>query len=235
MPESTPGRRRAGHVARVALTVAALGVMWACRPQQGPQPGDQRAPGGGSPPSGVPSAKNGLPKTGLLARHRAEWRPILGWPDDCEQAFQASRVGDDAGLVFEEDSAGLWVVHVLCATGSYQPSSVFVRLDERGSAPTAAVLTLSTLQSEDGTSIGKIDTTEIWGEPSVSGEERRLTVLNLSRQTGDCGIWTRYDIRDGVLDLAEAWARLPCPAEPEAPAAAEAGRPPKGWTRVPIR
>jgi hypothetical protein len=68
------------------------------------------------------------------------WRSVLAWPASCEEAFQTSRASDDGGLAFHELAPGLSVVEVLCAAGSYQPSHVYVRFDERGSSREATLL-----------------------------------------------------------------------------------------------
>jgi hypothetical protein len=229
MSFSTPVHARAARAA-VGLAIATVTLVGACR---SPQPERPDGPSSGSaPPSRLP-AEAALPKTDLSVRDRSDWRAVLRWPDDCEEAFQASHAGEDGGLVFELLAEGLWVVQVLCAAGSYQPSSVYVRLDERPATAIATVLNLATFQSSDGVSLERIETTEIWGEPFVSAKEQELTVLHLSRQTGDCGIWMRYAIGAGAAELVEAWARLPCPADPEPPVTPAPGRPPQGWTRIP--
>jgi hypothetical protein len=67
-------------------------------------------------------------------------------------------------------------------------------------------------------------------------KDQELSILHLSRQTRDCGIWTRYALHGGEpAELVDAWARLPCPADPEPPVTPDPGHPPQGWTRIPKR
>jgi hypothetical protein len=168
----------------------------------------------------------------LSLSDRANWRRILKWPDECESAFQASHAGDDPGVVFHQLGAQLSVVEVLCAAGSYQASSTFVRLDERRPEPEATVLRFPVYESGKGAAFKTAEATEIWGEISIDGAKAVMTVLNLARQTGDCGIWTRYDIRGNAPVVVDAQARLPCPTRARPPVRLDSGRPPIGWRAI---
>jgi hypothetical protein len=137
--------------------------------------------------------------------------------------------------VFFELSSGVSLVEVLCAAGSYQPSFVFIVLDERPPTPRGTVLSFQTYQSPDGTSLEEVTATEMVGEPAVIPEQRALTVLNLWRQTADCGVWARYAIGDGAPKLEAARARFPCPTRPGPPAQSRGGSPPSGWKIVAVR
>ena len=75
-------------------------------------------------------------------------------------------------------------------------------------------------------------TTEIWGEISIDPAKSVMTVLNLARQTGDCGVWTRYDIGGASPVLADARARLPCPSRSGPPVRLENDQPPAEWRRI---
>ena len=167
----------------------------------------------------------------LTLDDRAAWKAALDWPADCEDAFQASRVSDDAGLVFHQLAANISLVEVLCALGSYQPSSVFIMLDERA-APRAEALTFRAYRSEDGETVERFDTSELWGEPTVLSSQQELTMLNLSRQIGDCGIWTRYSLRDGTPRVLDVRGQLPCPSTPGRRAISESGGPPAEWKEI---
>ena len=173
-----------------------------------------------------------LPRTQVTLLDRTAWRGVLSWPDDCEASFQASRASEDGGLEFADVGERVSVVAVLCAAGSYQPSHVFVRLDERARLPLVSLLSFSVYTSEDGTTLTRSDATEIWGEPTLSADTKELRVLALARQTGDCGVWTRYDIGSDAPRLLEARARQPCPDTPETPAFGAPGEPPEGWAPV---
>jgi hypothetical protein len=74
--------------------------------------------------------------------------------------------------------------------------------------------------------------TELWGEASVSGSTRELSVLAASRQSRDCGVWSRYGIATEHPALVAAAALLPCPARPGPPATSADGNAPRGWRPV---
>lgn len=164
---------------------------------------------------------------------RAAWRQVLQWPADCEDAFQASHVGDDGGLSLAELAPQLTLVDVLCAAGAYQPSHVFLRLDERGSSRVVSVLEFTQFDSEDGRTVAlSAPRSELWGEAYVAVDGRELSVLSLSRQLGDCGVWHKWAIGTEQPRLIAAAARLPCPSRPGTAAQMTAGDAPSGWRRM---
>jgi hypothetical protein len=166
---------------------------------------------------------------------RAHWRAALEWPADCEDAFQASNAATaDDGIAVNELEPRLALVEVLCAAGAYQPSHVYVLFDERGAVPVKTVLRFSVYRSEDGESLTASMEMELWGESVVSPRSRELSVLTLSRQLADCGIWSRYRIGTDPTLIA-AVARLPCPAAPGSPAESADGGPPRGWRPIRLR
>ena len=223
-PVSTPPLRRCDLATFITLlSIAAL----SCR---APKPADE---GRTLPGSGQKAPTPGrLPRANLTVRDRTDWRHVLKWDETCEKEFQSSRVAEDGGLVFHQIVPGVSLVEVLCSAGAYQPSFVIVRLDERSQTPVADVLSFLTYESTDGSSLEPAQQVEMTGEPSLLLEQRELTVLNVFRQTRDCGIWTRYGIRDGAPQLKEVRVRLPCPAGAGVPVSSEPGRPPRGWRLI---
>jgi len=199
-----------------------------------PRVEEQTVGGATTRASGPQMAAASLRRSQLSLGDRAGWRSVLNWPDECEEAFQASHAGDDAGLVFNELAPGISFVEVLCAAGSYQPSFVYVRFDERSTTPIATLLVFPVYESSDGVSIESVKASEIWGEPFVSPARRELAVLNLARQTGDCGIWTRYNIGGELPQILDARRAL-CSTRPGAPATSNDGEPPRGWQPVSTR
>lgn len=171
----------------------------------------------------------------LTVADRQAWRAVLGWPDSCEEAFQMSRASDDGGLTFHAVSAGVSTVAILCAAGSYQPSHLFLRFDERGSSPEARLLEFPVPQSEDGRTVTRATETELAGEVVFSPDGHMLSVLSLARQLGDCGIWSRYAVATDHPKLTAAAAKLPCPATPGDPAAPVNGEAPGGWPALDTR
>ena len=208
------------------ITLVSIAVL-SCR---SPKPADE---GRTVPDSGqqTPTPAR-LPRAHVTVRDRTDWRHILKWDATCEKDFQSSRVAEDGGLVFHQIGPRVSLVEVLCSAGAYQPSFVIVRLDERSQVPVADVLSFLTYESTDGRSLEPAQQVEMTGEPSILPEQRELTVLNVFRQTRDCGIWTRYSIRDRVPQLTEVRVRLPCPTGAGVPVSPERGRPPRGWRLI---
>lgn len=163
---------------------------------------------------------------------REAWRRVLDWPASCEESFQSTRASDDGGLSVEELARGLSLVEVLCAAGAYQPSHAYVRLDERGSSRVPTTLQFPVYESTDASTLTVEPQTELVGTATLSVERRELTVLALSRQLADCGIWSRYDIATERPALVAAAVRLPCPSTPGSPAESEAGDAPRGWRPI---
>lgn len=163
---------------------------------------------------------------------REAWRRVLDWPAPCEESFQSTRASDDGGLAVEELARGLSIVEVLCAAGAYQPSHTYVRLDERGSSREPTTLQFPVYESTDASSLALEQQTELVGNATLSLERRELSVLALSRQLADCGIWSRYDIATERPELIAAAVRLPCPPTPGSPAESVAGDAPRGWRPI---
>ncbi|NOT27463.1 MAG: hypothetical protein HOP16_15340 [Acidobacteria bacterium] len=124
------------------------------------------------------------------------------------------------------------IVEVLCASGAYQPSHVYLRYDQQGASATATLLEFPVLTSGDGSSIEKSVETEVWGESWFSPDAYEMSVLTLSRQLADCGIWSRYALSGRQPVLTAASARLPCPASQGPPAQFANGNSPLRWPSV---
>jgi len=220
-------------------TLAAIPLLAACAVHCGPPPGpgaavsrQQQSAAPGAPGVAGAEAKGPRRSPPLSLRDREAWRAVLEWPDSCEDAFRSSRAGQDGGVVFTELEPGLSVVEVVCAAGAYQPSSMFIRLDERDSSPVAVLLEFSVYRSPDGTSLELSSDQELWGEPFLSPGTKELSVLALSRQLADCGIWSKYTVATERPSLVAAAVRLPCPATPGPPAESADGHAPPGWQPI---
>jgi hypothetical protein len=227
-------RRRAGRQMIGTAIVAAVALVACASPvnRTGDASVDASSQGSAAAAASAHQATALLPRSNLSLSDRARWRSILKWPDDCETAFQSSHVGTDSGLRFHELAPQLAVVEVLCAAGSYQSSATLVRFDERGTSATAAILRFPVYESDDGATVTSTESAEIWGEISFDSAPPAMTVLNIARQTGDCGVWTRYDIAGGTPVITEARARLPCPARARPPIRFDPHHPPIGWRRI---
>ncbi len=196
------------------------------RPQEAARPAAAVVPSAETPP-----VLRRLPPLSL--RDRDAWRAVLQWPASCEGAFQASGASDDAGMAFFELAPGLALVEVLCAAGSYQSSSMYIRVDERGASRVATLLTFTTYQSLDGVVVEAVPAeAEVWGQVTVAAAAQELSVLTFSRQLADCGVWTRHSVATERPALVAAAYRLPCPATPGQPADSANGHAPRGWRPI---
>ena len=190
---------------------------------------------GATNPETRPLDASARPHDGTTADGRREWRTQLMWPDDCEQAFQASHAGDAGGVrVFRLGSA-VSLVEVTCAVGSYQPSAIRFRLTGDGTAAHGVPLSFPTYSSEDGHELQLSQELEVWGESVVTPEANEIAILSVGRQTADCGVWARYSLAGDQPALLAAAARVQCPTTPGQPASISGSVPPPGWATIPRR
>ena len=163
---------------------------------------------------------------------RSNWRKTLAWNMDCEQSFQASYAGLGSGVEVYALQNGLELVSVLCSAGAYQPSFVYFIVDKNAGVDRVVALKFNSVESADGQSLQSNPQIELWGEPMIDAARGELNILNLARQTGDCGSWAVYALQGEFAELLELWTRFPCPAKIEAHAEQRIGMPPQGWIRV---
>lgn len=183
-------------------------------------------------PAAPPPATLALARMNVSLEGRAAWRQHLRWPDACEESFRASQAGADGGLTFTSLGDGVSLVEVICAAGSYQPSVVRLRLVESPGGLESMPLTFPVYTSPDGRQLTLTRETEVWGTSVVHGTERTLAVLALARQTGDCGVWTRYSVADAEPRIIVAAARLNCPTPEADPVSLSPTEPPRGWEPI---
>jgi len=210
------------RAAGVLVTAAIAGLPGCSRPAD-----EARAPTAPVTPAGI-----ALPRTNVSLADRAAWRQHLHWADGCEEAFQASGAGTDGGLTFTSLGDGASLVEVVCAAGSYQPSMVRVRLVESPAGLEVVPLVFPVYTSEDGRQLTLSRETELWGTSLVDAPARTLAVLALARQTGDCGVWTRYSLADAEPRIVSAAAQLVCPMPASEPVNLSPTEPPPGWEPV---
>ncbi len=168
---------------------------------------------------------------GFLNRTRSEWREVLEWPNDCEEAFMASYFAEGSGVEPIVAKDGSSVIAVLCAAGAYQSSFMYYALDSVADSD-PALLEMPVYLSPDGRQLDYMRQTEVWGEPYFIPGLNQFTILNLSRQTRDCGIWTRYNLHDGQVEVDELWVQLPCLDTIQPSIDWESDSPPTGWKKV---
>ena len=91
----------------------------------------------------------------------------LMWPDDCEDAFQASHAGDAGGILVASLTPGVSLVEVTCAAGSYQPSAMRFKLTEDTGGARSTLLSFPVYTSENGRDLRVSQRREVWGESVV--------------------------------------------------------------------
>lgn len=160
--------------------------------------------------------------------NRAEWRSLLAWDDGCEQSFGSTQASDYSGVETHALGDADELVIVMCAVGGYQPSFLLYRLKEQ--VPNA--LALETYVATDGQNLQRVQDKELWGEPVFIADTRELVILNVARQTRDCGTWAKYSFTPNAAKLQEFRVKLPCPSEMAEPVNPDPGSPPEGWRRI---
>jgi hypothetical protein len=164
----------------------------------------------------------------VIVKQRAEWRTLLKWDNACERAYQSTNVTDEAGVetyVFDDTDK---LVRVLCAVGSYEPSFLLYRIKDQQ----PALLRLETYIASDEDYLQRTLQTELWGEIFVNPKTRTLVIVNVARQTKDCGTWAQYGLKAYSVDLQALYSKLPCPLDIASPVSPDAANPPTDWQRL---
>ena len=138
-------------------------------------------------------------KTNLTTTDREVWRKVLRWPDEFEEQWKRSRVGnksDQGGLVFHSLGQDKYLVMINVAESSYQPGYLFMYYRESSRFPTPArLLKLKTYERDDDDGhVSSRLVSEIEGLPTFDTAKKQLVVYTMGRGTGDCGSLVRYSI-----------------------------------------
>lgn len=163
---------------------------------------------------------------------RSNWRKRLGWDQSCEDGFLASYAGLESGVEVQALTDHSNLVSVLCSAGAYQPSFLYFFIHNNDHQSEARLIEFPIYTADGGSHTNLKIETEIWGESLYDSERGELNILNVARQTRDCGSWAVYNIDGGSAELLELWTRYPCPSDIETPAEQKIGLPPPGWVRV---
>ena len=217
-----------GWAAATILSLAAI-VGGGCQRRDADATDTTHAAAPETRPRDVPA----LPRDGITAAQRGRWRTQLIWPDDCEDAFVASHVGDGGGIQVLRLGPAVSLVEVTCAAGAYQPSVMRFKLIEDGAAARSVLLSFPVYVSEDGHDLRLSQDTEVWGESVVTPAAAEIAILSLARQTADCGVWARYSLAADQPRLLAAAARVQCPTTPGPPVRVSASGPPPAWDAIP--
>ena len=143
-----------------------------------------------------------------------------------------TRSGDDGGLEIHDLADGSSIALVRCAPGAYQPTSVVMHFRRERPRATARLLALPYYRSPYGEEIIRATAPKITGETRWLADQQSLVVLSLSRQSADCGVWTRYSLAGGKPEITGLATRLPCPEGADMPVGVNGGDPPPGWRVV---
>jgi hypothetical protein len=202
---------------RKSLVLAAsLLLSLACRrhePAPAPTPAATPAPPPAAKPAPLPSG-------------RAAWRAVLGWPDDCEQAFRETAAEGEGIEVYPLGPARS-LVEVRCAWGAYQGSYLYYRYDQSSKPPGAGPLEFEVRESPDEASLVPGKSTEIAGLPTFDAKTGELTVLDKFRGPGDCGTLATYRFDEGQARLVALRAKAACDGQ--------GAETPERWPQVPLR
>jgi hypothetical protein len=207
-----------------ALLLSLLLLSFACSSRTEPPAPPAAAPA----PVAAPVAQSApsLKKTGLTRADRQAWQQALGWPADCEEAFQGSAPADAAGIALYELAPGRSLVEVRCAWGAYQGSQVYYLYDETRQPASALPLTFEIRESPDERSLVRGETREVWGLPTFDPKTGQLEVLNKFRGPGDCGTLSTYRFVEGRVILAKLRAKVACDGQ--------GAETPETWPEIPL-
>lgn len=156
-----------------------------------------------------------LKKQDLKKTDRAEWRELLHWPDNCEEAFQELfKDESQAGMEFYQLGNRQYLVHITCYGGAYQPGFVLALYDE--AKKKSRLLRLKHYERATNGRITTYRDAEIAGFDTFNPKTKQLTVFSKSRGPGDCGSQVIYRFANGNLFVKEARAQA-CYEDARAP------------------
>ncbi len=177
----------------------------------------------------IATTNNPVFKQQLKPSTRDEWKKLLGWNEDCEQSFQSTQAGAYSGIETYPIGNADELVIVMCAVGGYQPSFLLFR--QKGQTPRA--IALVAYGTSNGKTLHRTQEVELWGEPVFLEKTSELVILNVARQTKDCGTWAKYGFKTDSVKLQELFFKLPCPKKvSEKDDLGSSSTPPKGWKRL---
>jgi hypothetical protein len=155
-------------------------------------------------------------KKNVTRGERAEWRRALGWPDACEEAYQASYAEGETygGVEFHRLGRGRYLVEVVCDGGGVQPSAVFMLYDGRR----ARSLRLKGFEGGG----------EVRALTKFVPSTRELLLMSKADAMGTCGLFVRYSLRGARPRVVEARRQDDCGGPGATP---DAGR----WPRVRLK
>lgn len=172
-----------------------------------PTPAPTAAPEGSAPfaraatatDAGVEPCTGGTTvKEAPTCADRKAWFAALRWPDDCEQAYEATAIRGSPAIAFHALGKGRFIVDVECTLGAYQGYSIYLLLDESVTPATHRLLEFRTYDAPRDGVLERRVTSELWGLATYDERTNTLTVFNRYRGIGDCGALATYDMRSGT-------------------------------------
>jgi hypothetical protein len=148
---------------------------------------------------------------GLTCTGRSDCFRALRWPDGCERAWSVTSDASFGLRVYPLDSSRT-LVEVQCSLGAYQPSFVYLLVDEKTRAHErpARVLQFPTYVSADNGQLVQQTVSEISGFPDFDQRRHELVVWRKFRGIGDCGLRAIYQFDSLAPRIREARAKTKC-------------------------
>lgn len=142
---------------------------------------------------------------------REVWRRVIGWPEECEEAYRATIAPRRSGVLFHDLGQGRKLAQITCAPGAYQGYFVFAGIETGANGEVKGrLLKFPVLESPDGINLRRKESVEVWGTVTFDQSKRKLKVLNRFRGTGDCGTYFVYSFPKGVPVVDRARVKQRC-------------------------
>jgi len=166
-------------------------------------------------------------RSSAAGRSRAAWRRVIGWPASCESGWRESGLGGPGVTVVAVAGEELAIVE--CYFGAYQGTQLlYVLKDGR---KLAGPLTALTYDIQAGGRLTPTVATQILGLLSFNPHTRSLTVFDLLRGLGDCGLYSTFHLSGIRLVPTSVRARPTCAGGASAGGASVS---PSRWPRVSV-
>jgi|GEM_PF-670427 len=153
-------------------------------------------------PAGVDPTQKDIPYSA-----RPAWRMLLGWPDECEEAFQRFTQGaeNSGGITVYPLGDEQYLVVVLCNLGPYWEEDRAYWLNNHASPPAAQLLTMPVLSDGDAPERGLTETDVLYGAFPINYDPNTQTLTSLHAHRGlrDCGVFYKYHLQDARFVLDE--------------------------------
>lgn len=152
---------------------------------------------------GARAAHSSSPRPGPS---RAAWRRLLEWPASCESGWRESALGGTGVTIAAVGGEQLAIVE--CYFGAYQGTQLLYLL--KGGRKIAGPLTALTYDIQAGGKLTPAVETQILGLLTFHPRTRTLTVFDLLRGLGDCGLYSTFHLSASRLVPTSVRAQPTC-------------------------